>query len=1543
VKADGGNNVTRILVVVCIALTGLLMAGPASAQVVELIRYSGTYPGSSIDGSDAVGVPSPTFSGFEPLSKIDIDQSAGILYVGDETHGRIYKFDLTGVSQPFAALSPNTILSPQFLGNTFNGELVVDNSGTATQGRIYAVNPNNSVTAYLPSGAPTNFPIDLVSENFCGGAVDSSGHLWLSHPGKGIYEYTATGEPTGLFFVPSGSHCPVDMDADGNFYVPETSSFRYVKKYSPTGALLTGMGLGIDVAVDRGDDHIYVLDTPGGSSYVNQLDSDGNLIKTFGLAEGSYPGLRNSKGIAVDQQTHNVYVTNNRNPPTVDVFAPTGPITVPNVTTKEARPTPTTALLRGTINPDSVSTMDCHFDWGVAPPGLEPGVYGTPIYNQIAPCAEGNSFSGSSDISVSAEITGLSKGVAYYFRLSVKSAGTEVIVNGEPQLFHAQGLPVVSDEFVDNVHTDGARVHATIKPEFGNTSFHVEYGPTTSYGSEFPIPDKPISTSSEPLTVITKTEHVVQDLSRLEPGTEYHYRVVASNQGGTTISSADHVFSTFPSRLPIDDPCPTTLARQQTGAALLSDCRAYELVSTAHAGGYDVESNLVPGQTPFDGYPRAQGPLRVLYGIHNGAIPGVPGNPTNRGVDPYVATRGSNGWGTSYVGIPADNPSANSPFSSTMADADAGLGIFAFGGPEICSPCFDDGTTGIPVHLPNGQLVQGMQGSIEPPAPATSDGLVEKHFSADGSHFVFSSTSKFEPAGNNSTGDVSIYDRNLDAGTTQVVSTDSSGNPLTCFQGAGICHAPGNGDGIAELDISADGSRILTGQKVSTDAQGNDYYHLYMHIGTSPNSADLTPGASTGALYNGMTADASSVFLTTKDHLLSTDTDASADIYEAAISGGGVVTPRLVTIESGSVVNDDRCTPPGEPSTWNAASGDGKCSAVAFAGGAGVAAEVPAIYFLSPELLDGSLGEAGEPNLYVAEPGSDPKFVATIDTSVGKPGPQPAQHPLEKSNFAGTLQEPGGLTVDQSNGDVYLAEVGTGKVRRFTATGSPHNFTAGPDAGTNTLTGFFWTGSDVAQVAVDNSPGPSNGNIYVVYGEEFFEKYVDVYSPSGELITTLTGAGTPFGGFLLASGVAVNQTNGDVYVSDLFGGIWRYSPSDGSVSEADYSGGIEGPFGLSGVTAVAGKVHVRNLGDETVKTYLSSDFALGPPPTPTPTPLATSATAVSSDPATGEVYVDQGDKIAVFDSSGAPLETFGIGDLTGSVGVAVRSSNRHVFAATGGTQVAEFGYVPASYSPIDHPAIVHAIEQSGTHDWSDFQVSPTGEFAAFTTALPLESAYDNGGFMEVYRYHSSSQELDCVSCVLTGALATSAGGLASNGLSLADDGRVFFDSGEQLVLRDANDRVDVYEWQKEGVGPSPGNCDFANPNILPSGICLSLISTGSSPFDSRLLSATADGADVFFFTHDTLSHDDENGPLTKIYDARTNGGVFHVPPPARCAASDECHGPGSEAASPPPIRTVAGSPGNTPSARCKRGKVRKNGKCTKKKRKQHRGRQGGGR
>ena len=193
-------------------------------------------------------------------------------------------------------------------------------------------------------------------------------------------------------------------------------------------------------------------------------------------------------------------------------------------------------------------------------------------------------------------------------------------------------------------------------------------------------------------------------LSGLNPNTIYHYRVVASNISGTA-TGADRTFTTFPFNPNYQDTCPNSHVRQQTSAAGLLDCRAYELVSAADTAGYDVESNLVKGQTPFGGYPLADG--RVLYGVQDGGIPGT-GNPTNRGVDPYVATRsGERLDAPNTSASPPTIPSQRAPSPRRVLEADAGLETFAFGGPEICSPCFEDGSTGIPVRLPDGRTDPG--------------------------------------------------------------------------------------------------------------------------------------------------------------------------------------------------------------------------------------------------------------------------------------------------------------------------------------------------------------------------------------------------------------------------------------------------------------------------------------------------------------------------------------------------------------------------------------------------------------------------------------------------------------------------------------------------------------------------------------------------------------------------------------------------------------------------------------------------------------------
>jgi hypothetical protein len=205
----------------------------------------------------------------------------------------------------------------------------------------------------------------------------------------------------------------------------------------------------------------------------------------------------------------------------------------------------------------------------------------------------------------------------------------------------------------------------------------------------------------------------------------------------------------------------------------------------------------------------------------------------------------------------------------------------------------------------------------------------------------------------------------------------------------------------------------------------------------------------------------------------------------------------------------------------------------------------------------------------------------------------------------------------------------------------------------------------------------------------------------------------------------------------------------------------------------------------------------------------------------------------------------------------------------------------------DNPALLHAVTENEFHRYGDFQVTPDGAYAAFSTTVPLTN-YPTYGHSEIYRY-ATEGAVDCVSCPPSNAAATSDAMLTPQGLNLADDGRVFFTTADQLVLRDTGGNRDAYEW-------TPGGAQ--------------LISTGSSATGSALDTVSADGRDAFFVTRQVLVAGDENGNSLKIYDARVEGGFPHDPERPPCQASDECHGPGTQAAPPPQIGSFEGTGGN---------------------------------
>lgn len=928
---------------VCASLVSLAFAGPAPAKVVNLRVHDGTV----LDGSGSVGAPAP----FQGTTQMDINQANGNFIVGSS--GYWYKFDSAGNPLAFSAISPTTVVGTT--GQSGWSDVSVDNSGGAggvgegEQGRIYGMQENGPTTAWKANGepAPGPFGTGVNVGGVCAMDVAPDGDVWIaSYQSELVTEFNPDGTPTGAQFDSDLANCGMEIDGAGNFYLTAWPSDG-THKFSPTGAKLGPLEVdgeeAKDVAVDSSDGHVYTLH----ENFINEYDAAGAFVLKFGLPEGPFEGLQGAQGIAADEGI--VYAaTNGGAQARVVSFVRTGDITIPDVTTGDASVTPSTANLTGEVDPDVANggtPIDiCNFEWGSDPANLE----------NDAACDGSAPFDGPVEATIG---SGLTLGTTYYYKLTAANEGNGVISNGAVKTFEPAGPPEITNEAVSDVNTDGATISATINPGGGFTKYRIEYGETVAYGSVIPEPDAEVVDNLIP-------EDVSYALSGLTPGTTYHYRISATNPNGPTVGP-DHEFTTFPNNPGGVDPCPNAQVRQQTGAALLLDCRAYELASAPDTDGYDVTSSIVPGLVTLPAQPRAND--RVLYSLQFGVVPGA-GDPTNFGQDPYVATRGSSGWSTSYVGIPASGTPSNVPFGSPLAGSNTGLSAFAFGNGALCDPCFSDGSTGIPVRMTNGALVQGMKGSLDPGPGAEPAGYIGQPLSDDGNHLIFGSTSKFENAGN--AGSLTIYDRNLSAATTQVVSTLPDGSTMTGT--------------VAGLDVSANGSRALVGKAVSTDTKGNTYYDLYMHVGNNPNSVQVadTPN---GVIFNGMTDDGSKVFFTTPDAVPGTgDSDTSADLFRADVAPSAA-SIALVSTGTGGTGNVDACNPvPGkEGPDWNVLSGGpANCGVLGLAGGAGVASQDGTVFFLSPEKLDGS-GTLNAANLFAARPGGAPRHVATVEPDLG--------------------------------------------------------------------------------------------------------------------------------------------------------------------------------------------------------------------------------------------------------------------------------------------------------------------------------------------------------------------------------------------------------------------------------------------------------------------------------------------------------------------------------------------------------------------------------
>jgi len=159
-------------------------------------------------------------------------------------------------------------------------------------------------------------------------------------------------------------------------------------------------------------------------------------------------------------------------------------------------------------------------------------------------------------VTVSASVADLSADVTYHFRIAVGYAGgsgeggdlTFATKRAEPPT-----PPTVTTEEASAVTQTSAGLNAIVNPNGNEVSeCEFEYGPTTSYGSSAPCTPSP-GAGRAPVAVSAT-------LTDLAAGTVYHFRVAATNHGGTSYGS-DQTFTILAAAQPPSTETPSAVTQ----------------------------------------------------------------------------------------------------------------------------------------------------------------------------------------------------------------------------------------------------------------------------------------------------------------------------------------------------------------------------------------------------------------------------------------------------------------------------------------------------------------------------------------------------------------------------------------------------------------------------------------------------------------------------------------------------------------------------------------------------------------------------------------------------------------------------------------------------------------------------------------------------------------------------------------------------------------------------------------------------------------------
>jgi DNA-binding beta-propeller fold protein YncE len=496
-----------------VAAAFALSAAPALAATGNVYRSQFTRP----ETGGRLFFPGPlAFNGSSDVLVADLD------------HDVVDEFKPSGSGTPLVEFTGDGTSAESF----YTEGIAVNASGDVfvTDGErnvVYEFEPDGKLLREITGGETKEgsfYPTGVAVNSTTGALyVADYEHGVVDEFEPAAFEASPTGPPIKEFSISEPGYVAVDASSK-DLYV--TSYAGVVNEFEPDGTQLAFNGSGTPqgssfspgaVAVAPSGE-VYVVDTA--HAVVDRFSATGAYESQFEGGATPQASFSYISGLAVNASDE-VYVSDGPHH-VVDLFSK--PVPVPAVTTGPAsEETPTRAILSGSIElTTGLGSATCEFRYGT-----------TASYGSTAPCVPAGPFS--SLTAVTAEISGLTPGTEYHYRLEgTSSNGT---TPGEDKTFTTTipAPPTVSIKPVTVFADHSATFGGGVDPNEVETAYHFEYSTDGVTWNSLGQESAGEGTSEVPVT---------QTVSNLAGSTTYHVRLVAESVGGS-VTSGEETFTTL--------------------------------------------------------------------------------------------------------------------------------------------------------------------------------------------------------------------------------------------------------------------------------------------------------------------------------------------------------------------------------------------------------------------------------------------------------------------------------------------------------------------------------------------------------------------------------------------------------------------------------------------------------------------------------------------------------------------------------------------------------------------------------------------------------------------------------------------------------------------------------------------------------------------------------------------------------------------------------------------------------------------------------------